>query len=43
MRLLEEPAKATRNPTHVSIGRSYALYVFRCPASFDHPPATAMQ
>jgi len=42
-RPVEEPAGAPSDPTDVSIGRSYALYVFRCPASFDHPPATAMQ
>ncbi|GLY93300.1 hypothetical protein [Actinoplanes sp. NBRC 103695] len=40
---VEEPAKASSNPTDVVIGRGYALYVFRCPTSFDHPPATAMQ
>ena len=42
-RPLEEPDHAPSGPTDVSIGRGYALYVFRCPASFDHPPATAMQ
>ena len=42
-RPVEEPAEASPNPTDVSIGRSYALYVLLCPASFDHPPATAMQ
>ncbi|MDZ5447888.1 hypothetical protein U2F26_35220 [Micromonospora sp. 4G57] len=42
-RPVEEPAEASPNPTDVSIGRGYALYVFRCPASFDHPPAIAMQ
>lgn len=40
---VEESPDASRGPTDVSIGRSYALYVFRCPASFRHPPATAMQ
>ena len=42
-RPVEEPAEASANPTDVTIGRSYALYVFRCPASFGHPTATAMQ
>ena len=42
-RPLEEPADASPIPTDVSIGRGYALYVFRCPASYDHPPTTAMQ
>ncbi|MFJ1542714.1 hypothetical protein ACIODS_29665 [Micromonospora chalcea] len=42
-RPVEDPAEATPNPTDVSIGRGYALYIFRCPVSFDHPPATAMQ
>ncbi|MEV4619100.1 hypothetical protein AB0J74_10400 [Asanoa sp. NPDC049573] len=42
-RPVEEPADASPDPTGVTIGRGYALYVFRCPASFDHPPATAMQ
>lgn len=31
------------DPTGISIGRGYALYIFRCPVSFDHPTATAMQ
>ncbi|MCM4084716.1 hypothetical protein [Paractinoplanes hotanensis] len=34
---------AVPEPTEVVIGRGYALYIFRCPASFDHPPSTAMQ
>ncbi|MET7401261.1 hypothetical protein ABZS66_48055 [Dactylosporangium sp. NPDC005572] len=42
-RPLEEPPGATSGPTDVVIGRGYALYIFRCPVSFDHPPATAMQ
>lgn len=42
-RPVEEPATASPDPTDVTIGRGYALYIFRCPASFDHPPATAMQ
>jgi hypothetical protein len=39
----EEPTDAVRNPVGVSIGRSYDLYVFRCPTSFDHPPKTVTQ
>jgi hypothetical protein len=39
----EEPANAPSGPAGVSIGRGYALYVFRCPASYEHPPATVMQ
>jgi hypothetical protein len=31
------------NPAEVVIGRGYDLYVFICPRSFEHPPATAMQ
>ncbi|WP_433201589.1 hypothetical protein ACQP00_30795 [Dactylosporangium sp. CS-047395] len=42
-RPLEEPAAASSGPTDVVIDRGYAVYVFRCPASFDHPPATTMQ
>jgi hypothetical protein len=42
-RPVEEPARATAGPTDVCIGRGYALYVFCCPVSFDHPPTTAMQ
>lgn len=42
-RPVEDPAEASSNPTDVSIGRGYALYVFRCPTSFDHAPATTMQ
>ncbi|MEU4237393.1 hypothetical protein [Actinoplanes sp. NPDC026619] len=42
-RPVEEPVTASSGPTDVEIGRSYALYVFRCPVSFDHPSATAMQ
>ncbi|MGN9911546.1 hypothetical protein ACTMTJ_28685 [Phytohabitans sp. LJ34] len=30
-------------PTGVQIGRSYSLWVFYCPRSFDHPVKTAMQ
>ena len=37
------PAGAPADPTDVVIGRGYSLYVFRCPVSFDHPHATAMQ
>lgn len=42
-RPVEEPEQASSGPTDVVIGRGYSLYIFRCPASFDHPPATAMQ
>lgn len=42
-RPIEEPVNASSNPTDVVIGRGYALYVFHCPVSFDHPPVTAMQ
>ncbi|MEU8264204.1 hypothetical protein AB0C02_26715 [Micromonospora sp. NPDC048999] len=42
-RPVEDQPETSSNLTDVSIGRGYALYVFRCPASFDHPPATAMQ
>ena len=42
-RPVEEPSDASPGTTDVTIGRGYALYVFGCPASFDHPPATAMQ
>lgn len=31
------------DPTGVQIGRSYSLWVFYCPRSFDHPVKTAMQ
>ncbi|GIF99994.1 hypothetical protein [Catellatospora citrea] len=31
------------SPTAVSIGRSYSLWIFYCPVSFDHPHGTAMQ
>jgi hypothetical protein len=39
----EEPADAPHDPTDITIGRGYSLYVFRCPASYEHPPATVMQ
>lgn len=42
-RPLEEDPGTSPDPVDVQIGRGYALYVFRCPESFDHPPATAMQ
>lgn len=42
-RPVQEPAGATADPTDVAIGRGYALYVFRCPVSFEHPVTTAMQ
>jgi hypothetical protein len=41
-RPVEEP-DAPQNPVGVTIGRGHALYVFRCPASFAHPPAIDMQ
>jgi hypothetical protein len=34
-----EPTDTPSNPPEVTIGRGYDLFVFRCPASFDHPPA----
>ncbi|GIF73358.1 hypothetical protein [Asanoa siamensis] len=42
-RPIEDPPGTSANPADVVIGRGYALQIFRCPASFDHPPATAMQ
>ena len=42
-RPLEEPEDASPCPVDVTIGRGYSLYVFRCPVSEKHPPATAMQ
>lgn len=42
-RPVEEAEAASSNPTEVVIGRGYALYVFRCPVSFEHPTSTAMQ
>lgn len=42
-RPVQEPADTESNPTDVTIGRGYSLYIFRCPVSFDHSPATAMQ
>jgi len=42
-RPVEDSANAPCGPTDVVIGRGYALYVFRCPISFDHPPSTTMQ
>ncbi|WP_212823874.1 hypothetical protein [Polymorphospora rubra] len=42
-RAVGEPAGAPVNPVGVTIGRGYSLYIFVCPTSFDHPPATAMQ
>jgi hypothetical protein len=34
---------APMNPVDVLIGRGYSLYIFSCPVSATHPPATAMQ
>ncbi|ATO13557.1 hypothetical protein CO540_06655 [Micromonospora sp. WMMA2032] len=42
-RPVEDLPGASARPTEVTIGRGYSLYVFRCPTSFDHPPATTMQ
>jgi len=39
----DESPGATGKPVGVTIGRGYALYVFRCPESYEHLPATAMQ
>jgi hypothetical protein len=42
-RPVEDPADGANDPTDVTIGRGYTLFVFRCPESFDHPPASTMQ
>jgi hypothetical protein len=42
-RAMDGPTDAPTGGTDVVIGRGYALYIFRCPVSFTHPPATAMQ
>jgi hypothetical protein len=39
----EDDPNASADTVGVQIGRGYSLYTFRCPESFDHPPATAMQ
>ncbi|MFB9413750.1 hypothetical protein [Dactylosporangium matsuzakiense] len=39
----EEPPTASPDTVGVQIGRGYALHVFRCPESYEHPAATAMQ
>ncbi|MCZ7373548.1 hypothetical protein [Micromonospora sp. WMMC250] len=39
----EEDPAASPDVVDVQIGRGYSLYTFRCPESFDHPPATAVQ
>jgi hypothetical protein len=44
----EEPGElqaleGPNNPTGVSIGRGYGLWVFYCPTSLHHPHRTAMQ
>lgn len=38
----EDPATSP-GAVGVQIGRGYSLYIFRCPESVDHAPATAMQ
>ncbi|MBI5231020.1 MAG: hypothetical protein HY876_02520 [Coriobacteriales bacterium] len=42
-RAVDGPDEALTGAPDVQIGRGYSLYVFRCLASFAHPPATAMQ
>ncbi|WP_027344174.1 hypothetical protein [Hamadaea tsunoensis] len=42
-RPVEETGDTSVGPTDIVIGRGYALYVFRCPVSFQHPVATTMQ
>jgi hypothetical protein len=42
-RPIQEPADAPSDPTGVTINRGYSLYVYRCPASYEHPHATVMQ
>ncbi|GAA1656741.1 hypothetical protein [Actinoplanes couchii] len=42
-RPIEDAPDASPDTVKVQIGRGYSLYTFYCPASFDHPPATAMQ
>jgi hypothetical protein len=42
-RPVEEPEAASVGPTDVVIGRGYALYLFACPRSFEHPLGTTMQ
>ena len=34
---------APHKPTQVTIGRGYSLWIFTCPASFDHPHKMSMQ
>lgn len=34
---------APSNPTDVTIGRGYSLWIFTCPTSFDHPLRLSMQ
>jgi len=38
--LLHQPAGT---PTGIHIGRSYTLWIYYCPRSYDHPAKTAMQ
>ncbi|GIH27109.1 hypothetical protein Aph01nite_54190 [Acrocarpospora phusangensis] len=33
----------TREPTMITIGRGYSLWIFICPRSFEHPHQTIMQ
>lgn len=42
-RPVDAPHEAATKDPYVQIGRGYSLYVFRCIASFAHPPATAVQ
>jgi hypothetical protein len=42
-RPVEETDSTSIKPTDVVIGRGYALYVFICPRSYEHPLGTAMQ
>ncbi|WP_433202668.1 hypothetical protein ACQP00_32755 [Dactylosporangium sp. CS-047395] len=42
-RPMEEDPDASPDTVGVQIGRGYSLYAFRCPESFNHAPATAMQ
>ncbi|MFI5908451.1 hypothetical protein [Dactylosporangium sp. NPDC051541] len=38
-----ESPDAASDSAGVQIGRGYQLHIFRCPASFEHPPATTME
>jgi hypothetical protein len=37
----EHPSSS--EPTNITIGRGYALWIFTCPVSFDHPHGVSMQ